>query len=185
MGTETKLILFALVTVGLVWFSRASLLKPQAHGFYRFWAWEVQIVMVLLQVDSWFTNAFRWHQLISWILLVVSLVMVLISVVHLHSLGKPVEQRGDAVLIGFEKTTRLVRTGAYRYIRHPMYASLLYLTWGVFFKSPGWLVGLLGVISTLLLLVTAVIEERENFRFFGEEYRQYMQVTRRFIPFVF
>jgi hypothetical protein len=35
-----------------------------------------------------------------------------------------------------------------------------------------------------LLVVTAKVEERENFRFFGPIYEAYMRQTKRFIPFL-
>jgi protein-S-isoprenylcysteine O-methyltransferase Ste14 len=52
--------------------------------------------------------------------------------------------KGDAI----EKTTILVTTGAYRYIRHPLYSSLLFLAWGIFFKAPSWPGGLLALAAT-------------------------------------
>ncbi|MEJ2737690.1 MAG: isoprenylcysteine carboxylmethyltransferase family protein, partial [Anaerolineae bacterium] len=88
-------------------------------------------------------------------------------------------------LIEFEKTTRLVTVGAYRYIRHPLYSSLLFLAWGIFFKDPSWIGGLLVLAATLLLLVTARAEEAENVRFFGQAYEAYMGQTKRFIPYLF
>ncbi|MFC1726412.1 methyltransferase family protein [candidate division KSB1 bacterium] len=88
-------------------------------------------------------------------------------------------------LLGIEKTTVLVTTGAYRYIRHPLYSSLLFLTWGAFFKHLSLLGITLAVISTVFLVITAKIEETENLRFFGEAYQSYMKKTKMFIPFIF
>jgi protein-S-isoprenylcysteine O-methyltransferase Ste14 len=79
-----------------------------------------------------------------------------------------------------------VTRGAYRFIRHPMYASLLLLAWGIFFKDPASLAGLaLAGLASLCLYLTARVEESENLRRFGEEYRVYMRGTKRFIPFLF
>jgi protein-S-isoprenylcysteine O-methyltransferase Ste14 len=88
-------------------------------------------------------------------------------------------------LFGIEKTTELVIAGAYRYIRHPLYGSLLFLAWGGFFKHPSWVGGTLAVIATFFLTVTAKIEEAENIGFFGAAYQSYMKQTKMFIPFVF
>jgi hypothetical protein len=53
--------------------------------------------------------------------------------------GRPDASRHDgAPLLYFEKTTQLVTTGVFKYIRHPLYSSLLLLAWGVFFKHPSW-----------------------------------------------
>lgn len=88
-------------------------------------------------------------------------------------------------MLEFEKTTTIVTAGAYRYIRHPLYSSLLFLDWGVAFKSPGWLNILLALVATLLLIATAKAEEAEDVRFFGPAYQEYMKGTRMFVPFLF
>lgn len=66
-----------------------------------------------------------------------------------------------------------------------MYSSLLFLAWGIFFKAPSWLGGLLALAATLFLVATSRVEEAENLRFFGEAYREYMKQTKMFIPFLF
>lgn len=92
---------------------------------------------------------------------------------------------GDVPLLAFEKTSTLVTTGIYHYIRHPLYSSLLILAWGVFFKDPSWLGGLLALAATLALIATAKADEAECIRFFGPAYQDYMQRTRMFVPFLF
>jgi protein-S-isoprenylcysteine O-methyltransferase Ste14 len=86
--------------------------------------------------------------------------------------------------MGFEKTAELVTSGIFRYIRHPMYSSLLLLAWGVFFKAPSWPGVVLTAAATGCLVVTAKVEERENVRYFGLSYASYMRKTKMFIPFV-
>jgi protein-S-isoprenylcysteine O-methyltransferase Ste14 len=180
-----KVVVFLAATAGLGYMSRASLLAPRSHGFYRFFAWEVILALILLNVDLWFYDPFSWHQIISWCLLLASLFLVLHGVHLLRRIGKPDSHRDDAPLIGFERTTVLVTVGAYRYIRHPLYSSLLFLAWGVFFKAPSWIGGLLASVATLLLVATAQEEEAEDIRFFGPAYEEYRKQTKMFIPFVF
>jgi protein-S-isoprenylcysteine O-methyltransferase Ste14 len=88
-------------------------------------------------------------------------------------------------LYAFEKTTALVTTGIYAYIRHPLYSSLLLLTWGIFFKVLSFPGTALTLVATTFLIATAQIDEQECIRFFGNEYQEYMQKTKRFIPFLF
>lgn len=176
--------LFLVATAGLAYVSRASLRNPRSHGFTRFLAWEVLLLLVLLNVHAWFRDPFSWHQIISWCLLLVSLFLVAHGVHLLRRIGKPDERRDGAELVAFERTTRLVTVGAYGYIRHPLYSSLLFLTWGVFFKAPSWAGALLSLAATLLLVVTARIEEGENARFFGADYEAYRKRTKMFIPFL-
>ena len=85
---------------------------------------------------------------------------------------------------GWENTGQLVTTGIYHYIRHPMYSSLLFLAWGALLKSVDIYALLLCVAASLALVATAKTEEAENIRRFGDEYRDYMKVTRRFVPFL-
>jgi len=180
-----KIIIFLLVSLGLVIVSRASLLKPRSHGFYRFFAWEVILGQTLLNIEDWFSRPLAWYQLISWVLLLASLALALHSAWLLKQIGKADANRDDAPMLGFEKTTRLVTVGAYRYIRHPLYSSLLALTWGVYFKDPNWIGSLLVLAASVLLWATARAEEAEDVRFFGQVYRDYMKKTRMFIPYLF
>lgn len=183
--TLAKIACLLLGTGGLVYVSRASLAVPGSHGFYRFFAWEAILGLALLNLDVWFRDPLSWHQLLSWPLLVLSAILVIAGVRLLRKRGTPQAQRDDETLVAFEKTTTLVRTGAYRYIRHPLYSSLLCLAWGIFFKAPSWPGSLLALGATLSLLATAKVEEAENLRYFGLAYEEYMQETKMFIPFLF
>ncbi len=184
-----RVILFAILSAALAYVSRASLRVPRSHGFYRFFAWECILVLSFLNfinVRQWFGDPFSIRQLISWSLLMGCIVPGVYGVHLLRIQGKPDALRSDdAVLIWIEKTTRLVTTGVFKYIRHPLYSSLLLLAWGVFFKHPTWVAGGVVLGATAFLLATAKVEEVENVRYFGAAYRTYMQRTKMFIPFVF
>ncbi len=180
-----QLIIFLIASAGLVYVSRASLRQPGAHGFYRFWAWEVILALVLLNAAGWFRDPFSWHQIISWMLLVIAIIPLVLGVHLLRTARRAERERSDAALLGFEKTAELVTAGVYRYIRHPMYSSLLFLAWGAFFKAPSWPGVALALAATGFLAATAKIEERENLRFFGPAYKTYMERTKRFVPFIF
>lgn len=185
MPFQFKVFLFIVASVGIAWVSRASVRDPHSHGFYRFFAWEAILVMILLNLNYWFYAPFSIHQIASWVLLIVSTFLVIHGARLLRLVGKPASQRNDPALIGIEKTTELVTVGAYRYIRHPIYSSLLFLAWGVFFKHPSWVGVSLAVITIFFLTMTAKMEEAENLRFFGATYQRYMKQTKMFIPFLF
>jgi protein-S-isoprenylcysteine O-methyltransferase Ste14 len=177
-----KIGVFILASLWLVYISRQPLRQPASHGFYRFFAWEAILALFLLNINYWFHDPFSWQQLISWILLVASAILVLHALWLLRKMGRTDSRRTGEPLYELEKTTALVEIGAYHYIRHPMYTSLLLLAWGIFFKSPSWLAGLLAAAATAFLILTARAEEVENLRYFGPVYQEYMQRTRRFIP---
>ena len=84
----------------------------------------------------------------------------------------------------FENTTVLVKSGVYKYIRHPLYCSLLLLGTGVMFKDPGTLQLILGATNLIAIYFTARLEEKEMMARFGSEYVDYMKDTRMFIPFI-
>lgn len=180
-----KITAFIVISAGLVYLSRASLRAPRSHGFYRFFAWEAIAALLILNIDVWFRHPAAWNQLISWVLLCIALVPLAFGVRSLVILGKPVEQRaGEPQLLAFEKTTTLVTGGIYRYIRHPLYSSLLFLAWGAFFKAPFGPGVLLALAATVFLIATARADEAECIRFFGPPYQAYMKKTRMFVPYV-
>ncbi len=170
-------IFFIVVSAVIIWVSIPSLHRPGSHGFYRFFAWEIILGMFVLNMRNWFFNPFAWYQIISWILLMLSLIPVSYGVFLLRTVGKPTDQ--------FEATTHLVAIGIYKLIRHPLYASLLYLAWGLFFKSPSLLEGCLAIVTTAFLYATARADESECLVKFGAPYRGYMKKTKMFFPFIF
>jgi protein-S-isoprenylcysteine O-methyltransferase Ste14 len=176
---------FIWLSVVLILVSRTSLRVPGSHGFYRFFAWECILALILLNITGWFQSPLAWYQLISWALLIVSLVPLYFGVRTLIDRGKPIAQRNEEPqLFTFERTSALVTTGIYRTIRHPLYSSLLLLTWGVFFKAPGWIGCLLALATSVFLYLTAIADEAECLHFFGEEYQNYMSKTKRFVPYI-
>ncbi|HWR84234.1 MAG TPA: isoprenylcysteine carboxylmethyltransferase family protein [Candidatus Deferrimicrobium sp.] len=184
MTFQLKIIVFLVASAGICYVSRASLQDPRSHGFYRFFAWEAILALILLNLDYWFNQPFSIRQIFSWTLLIVATGLVIHGAHLLRTMGKPDRTREDATLIGIEKTTELVTAGAYRYVRHPIYSSLLLLTWGVLFKHLSWVSVSVAAIATLFLVMTAKVEEAENICFFGEAYRSYMKQTWMFVPFV-
>jgi protein-S-isoprenylcysteine O-methyltransferase Ste14 len=182
-------IIFVILSGALVYVSRASLKTPRSHGFYRFLAWECILGLFFLNFVSfgqWFDDPLSARQLLSWALLIGCLVPGGYGIHHLRTRGKVDAGRDDdETLVWIERTTRLVTTGVYRYIRHPLYSSLLLLAWGVFLKRPSWHAGGLALAATAFLVATAKIEEAEDIQYFGAAYREYMKHSRMFIPFVF
>jgi len=78
----------------------------------------------------------------------------------------------------------LVTAGIYRYIRHPQYAGLMFLSLGMILD---W-----ATLPTLILFPVMAVtywrlarrEENDMIVEFGDEYRAYMRNTKRFIPYI-
>jgi protein-S-isoprenylcysteine O-methyltransferase Ste14 len=176
---------FVLGTLILLALSWQALRRPQSHGFYRFFAWEAILVLLVLNGPVWFVDRFALHQRLSWTLLFASLLLLFAGLYQLRRMGRPDEQRADAELFAFERTSQLVTSGIFRLIRHPLYASLLLLAWGVACKQPNGLSVILALLASLALWLTAKRDEAECLTQFGEAYRDYMQRSKMFIPWIF
>ena len=61
----------------------------------------------------------------------------------------------------------------------------MFLAWGAFLKQVALLSSLFVLLATLALFATAWNEEQQNLQKFGASYADYMQETKRFIPFIF
>lgn len=184
MFVVIRLSLFFICTVFFVRFSWRSLANPGTHGFNRFFAFEGILVLVLLNHPYWFRDPFSAQHLFSWVLLFLSILFVLHSILVLRRRGGHAEREAMPENHPFENTVHLVEEGLFRYVRHPMYSSLLFLGWGAFLKHISPLnIALISLVSILLLAV-AKVEEQENIRFFGPVYVEYMQRTRLFIPWL-
>ena len=101
----TKLSLFVVFSVGLVALSWRFLKLRRTHGFYRFFAFECILALILLNADRWFTNPFSPAQIASWLLLLGSTALVLHGV-HLRlKVGKPARTGRREEELGIEATT--------------------------------------------------------------------------------
>jgi protein-S-isoprenylcysteine O-methyltransferase Ste14 len=179
-----RAVLFIICTLFLLRFSWRALRNPGSHGFYRFFVFEGILLLVLLNHPYWFVEPFSPLQLVSWSFLVASIFFVTSSLIQLKKNGGYAEREDMPENHSFENTVHVVKNGLYEYVRHPMYSSLLFLGWGAFLKHITLLTFLLVVLVSVLLIVVAKVEERENVGFFGEGYEEYMQQTRMFIPWL-
>jgi protein-S-isoprenylcysteine O-methyltransferase Ste14 len=178
-------IIFFGATAFFVWVSWHSLFNPLSHGFYRFFAWECILALVLVNFPMWTKNPYAPHQIVSWSLLLTSIFLALHAFRLLCSIGQPNENRYEPELLAFEKTSILVTTGAYRYIRHPMYAALLFLALGALLKDISIPSIVLAGGASIALYFTALRDEEECKRHFGAAYSEYVKISKRFVPFVF
>jgi protein-S-isoprenylcysteine O-methyltransferase Ste14 len=177
MNTTPFVVILAIGTAANLTFSWIFSIKAgRYHGIYRFFSFESILVLILLCAPVWFAHAWEWNQLISWIILAGAIPLPLSGFHALRTAGKPEGQ--------IENTTALVISGVYRYIRHPLYSSLLLLGTGVFFKEITWLTAACALVNVWAMVATAKTEEREMLKKFGDEYTRYMKRTKMFIPFI-
>ena len=86
---------------------------------------------------------------------------------------------------GTRKEHKLVSNGIYKYIRHPLYTfgSSLFISFGM--MADNWFIGLLGIIAFIGMAIRTPKEEANLIEKFGDEYREYMKRTGRFLPKLF
>ena len=180
-----RLVIFASLSILIIAVSWRTIFNIKSHGFYRFLSWECIAWLVAGNYKYWFDAPLSLNQIVSWILLIISGYLVIHGAVLLVKKGKPKRTRNKKNLYPIEETTQLIDNGIFKYIRHPLYSSLLFLTWGIFFKHVTFPLLFTALLSTLFLYLTAVSEEKECIDAFGDQYRLYMKHTRMFIPYIF
>jgi protein-S-isoprenylcysteine O-methyltransferase Ste14 len=180
-----NLIVFGILSLPIMVISWRTLFNTRSHGFYRFFSWECIIWLMVSNYKFWYANPFGIQQIVSWIFLFWSAYLVIAGVVQLKKSGKPAPERNEKVLYQFEKTSELVDTGIFKFIRHPLYSSLLFLTWGIFLKNSSVTLLIVALLSSAFLYLTALFDEKECINFFGDKYREYMKRSKRFIPYIF
>jgi protein-S-isoprenylcysteine O-methyltransferase Ste14 len=77
----------------------------------------------------------------------------------------------------------LVTSGPYRWVRHPMYPTLMLFSLAAFLLSANWFIGAPPILIVALIMITRPPrEEQQLVERFGDEYREYMKRTGRFLP---
>ena len=76
----------------------------------------------------------------------------------------------------------LVTIGPYRWVRHPLYTigSSMFISFGM--MADNWYIALLGILAFIAMAIRTPKEEANLIEKFGDEYREYMTRTGRFLP---
>ncbi len=180
-----QILVFILLSIPSLYYSWRSLFSVKSHGFYRFFGWEGIIWLFSVNYLFWFKEPFSFTQILSWTFLLISMYLAIAGVFLMLKLGKQSPERDDKTLFQFEKTTGLIVTGIFRYIRHPLYGSLIFLCWGICLKQPAPVNIAIAAVSSFFLFITSKFDEKECIAFFGEEYIRYMKNSKMFIPYLF
>ena len=80
---------------------------------------------------------------------------------------------------------QLVTSGPYRWVRHPLYTvgSSLFISFGM--MADNWFIAALGILAFIGMAVRTPKEEANLIEKFGDEYREYMKRTGRYLPKIF
>ena len=81
------------------------------------------------------------------------------------------------------KVPALVKDGPYAKLRHPIYLAFLLMQISVLLLTSNWFIGLCGIAIIVAVIAIRIPEEEKMLsELFGDEYRQYMNRTGRFMP---
>ena len=118
--------------------------------------------------------AHQWY----WLLLEVLALALGLSAIYTMRVGN------FNVVPDIRENALLVRRGVYKFIRHPMYSSVLLATLAVVLDAFTMLRLSLWILLLIVLLVKLHYEERLLVKHFSE-YRDYQKQTKKLIPYVF
>jgi protein-S-isoprenylcysteine O-methyltransferase Ste14 len=175
--TYLQPLLFVLISILVAYTSRGWLRQRHLHGLTRFLALECILAMTLLSIPAWLTDPLSLVQILSWSLLLASLILAIHGYrLHIQDVRPEVK---------LEMNHHLALMGSYKYVRHPLYTSLILFAFGVFLKTITLANSLLFIFGMVFLYWTAREEEMENLDRFGVEYAHYLDTSKMFVPFVF
>ena len=94
--------------------------------------------------------------------------------------------RNWSVTLDTRQTHKLVASGVYARVRHPMYSAFWLLALAQALLVPNWIAGLSGIVGWGILFFLRIGREEELMvETFGEEYRAYRQRTARVLPWLY
>ena len=142
------------------------------------------LLLTLLVMLLWLINPnwLRWSALslpgwLRWSGLALALIAAaLLSWVH-HTLGA-----GYSPALEIQEQHKLITTGPYRRVRHPMYSVIILWLASLSLIMANWLILLAPLAFALFAILRAPNEEKMLVETFGEAYRDYMKKTGRFLP---
>ena len=114
---------------------------------------------------------------LRWIGAGVGVVAAVLLIIVFRTLGTNIT---DTVVTRANHT--LVTHGPYRWVRHPFYVAFALAVVADSLVTANWFLALTGALTVTLIALRTKTEEEKLIERFGDEYRQYMQCTGRFIP---
>ena len=89
------IIIFTITNIFLAWW--ISLRAKWFHGIFRFFAFECIFILVVMNARAWFKDPFSTQQVISWVLLLISLYAAIAGFYLFYKLGKPEDQMEETI----------------------------------------------------------------------------------------
>jgi protein-S-isoprenylcysteine O-methyltransferase Ste14 len=137
-------------------------------------------ILPFIYVATGFPRAadYSFQPILAWAGLAAAIASLAMFLATHRALG-----RNWSVSLDVRENHRLITEGIYRQVRHPMYTAFWLWAVAQALLLPNWVAGLSGLVGfgTLYFLRVGK-EEQMMLETFGEEYRTYMERTKRLIP---
>jgi protein-S-isoprenylcysteine O-methyltransferase Ste14 len=181
-------ICLAFMPIGLyyrIWSYTGEKIDRWQEGVFILFGLRLTALVVVAAGIAWMTNPqwMAWASLplpswLRWIAVAVAVSGGCLWVWAVHSLGKNLT---DTVVTRQDHT--LVTDGPYRWIRHPFYTACAIGLVGGSVVMANWFFPLAAAIVWIAFLVPRTrIEEANLAARFGDQYREYMRQTGRYLP---
>ncbi len=119
------------------------------------------------------SSAPSWMAWLGWFLMVAGLAITVMAQM----------QMGSSWRIGIDSdATPLVTEGLFRYVRNPIFTSMLLTLGGLVLLTPAWVSLALWLATALVIAIQVRLEEQHLLALHGQVYRDYAQRAGRFIP---
>lgn len=90
--------------------------------------------------------------------------------------------KGEAEGKSFAETTKLVKSGLYRYSRHPQFLSWVFLSLGLSCLSQYSITAILSLLVIFFVYLDALVQDTYLIEKFGQKYKDYMEKVPRMNP---
>lgn len=154
------------------------------------WDKLVMILFSILQI-TWlpfiaFDVARSQTDMIPFLVKVLAAILIIIGFSIFYLVFKENTYASPVVKIQKVREHKIVTTGPYRYVRHPMYSGATLYFLGIPLLLGSWHGLFFTFFLTILLIIRAMLEEKALTEEFSNSYKEYVQrVHYRFIPFVY
>lgn len=154
------------------------------------WDKLVMILFSILQI-TWlpfiaFDVARSQTDMIPFLVKVLAAILIIIGFSIFYLVFKENTYASPVVKIQKVREHKIVTTGPYRYVRHPMYSGATLYFLGIPLLLGSWYGLFFTFFLTILLIIRAMLEEKALTEEFSNSYKEYVQrVHYRFIPFIY
>lgn len=146
---------------------------------------KIQLIMIILFFIAWAIDTFSFYikgysTVVSGL---ISFPILLLPAILLIIIGLYLVSESHKVIFGEKnQTNKLINTGVYTWVRHPMYLGILLFCLGFFFLSPSIFSLVIWIIFFILYNRMAAFEEKDLVKILGNQYISYQNQVSRWIP---